>query len=52
MTRIGRIDADSFLVLSAMVRSIRVIRVLLTRSLVHHSADIPEVFDLIYLRLF
>jgi len=32
MTRIERIDADAFLVLSAMIRSIRVIRVLLMRS--------------------
>jgi hypothetical protein len=30
MTRIERFDADPFLVLSAMIRSIRVIRVLLT----------------------
>jgi len=33
MTPIERIDADSFLVLSAIIRSIRVIRVLLMHSL-------------------
>jgi hypothetical protein len=33
MTRIERIDADHFLILSAMIRRIRVIRVLLNPSL-------------------
>jgi hypothetical protein len=33
MTQVGRIDADPFLVLSAMIRRILVIRVLLNRSL-------------------
>jgi len=33
MTLIERIDAEHFLVLSAMIRSISVIRVLLMRSL-------------------
>jgi hypothetical protein len=33
MTRVERIEADPFLVLSAMIRRISVIRVLLIRSL-------------------
>jgi hypothetical protein len=33
MTRVERIDADPFLILSAMIRRIHVIRVLLNRSL-------------------
>jgi hypothetical protein len=41
MTRIERIDADPFLVLSAMIRRIRVICVLLIRSLLRTTVVDP-----------